>query len=461
MGGSAAAFHHGDVGTSEQTWAARPEWDDTVRLDLGALGIVRLVVLAAHPDDETLGAGGLIAHAADAGLEVQVLLLTRGEASHPGSATHRPEQIGRVRVEEARRAVALLAPSALVRVLDLPDGRLAEHEETVVAAVVDAVGEAGPAVLVCAPWRRDGHTDHEAAGRAAAVAAARTDARLLEYPIWWWLWSRPETTPWDRVRQLGLDVALTDRKARAIGAHRSQVEALSAEPGDEVLLSPQLLSYFERDWEAFVEEAPVEDDVFDRLHTERDDPWQVDRSWYEQRKRDLTLAILPRQRFGRALEIGCSTGALAARLAPRCGELLGVDLSAVAVAAAQARLTGVEGVRIERRRLPDDFPQGRWDLVVVSEVGYFLSPAALCSLITRVEQSLTTEGVVVLCHWWHEVRGWPLDGPRVHQIWRRASRLPHLSRVREADFGIDLLGGTSAHRHTSRTRPERDARAAP
>lgn len=460
MSEPAVSFHHDDRGTPEAVWASRPEWDRTTVLDLRAAGIVRVVLVAAHPDDETLGAGGLLALADGAGLDVQVLLLTRGEGSHPGSTAYSSDELGRLRVEESVAALRLLAPRARLSVLALPDGRVREHEDAVVEAVVSAIGEAGRSALVCAPWRRDGHTDHEAAGRAAAAAASRTDARLLEYPIWWWLWSDPAATPWDRVTSLPLDAGIRARKARAIRAHRSQVEPLSSAPGDEALLGPDLLAYFGRPVEAFIEEEDAGDDVFDRLHTDHADPWQVDRSWYEQRKRDVTLALLPRKRFRRVLEVGCSTGALTAELARRCDTVLGVDLSPVAVAAARKRLRDDPTARIEHRRLPEAFPDGPWDLVVVSEVGYFLSPAALRALISRVEESLTDDGVVLLCHWWHEVRGWPLDGERVHQIWRLSTRLPHLSELREADFGIDVLGLTSAHRQADQIRSESDGEGA-
>ncbi len=92
---------------------------------------------------------------------------------------------------------------------------------------------------------------------------------------------------------------------------------------------------------------------------------------------------------------------------------------------------------------------GRFDLVVVSEVGYFLSPARLRELLHRAEASLTDEGVVVLCHWRHPIVGWPLDGPRVHEIWRHTTRLPVVAEHREADFLLDVLGDASDHRQVT------------
>ena len=170
-------------------------------------------------------------------------------------------------------------------------------------------------MLLCAPWRRDGHPDHEAVGRAAAVAAARTDARLVEYPVWLWHWGGEHDLPWDQALRLPLDAAALAAKRRAISAHASQVQPLSTEPGDEVLLGGDLLAHFDRDAEVFIAtDEPVEDDALDRVHRERPDPWQVD-SPYERRKRALTLASLPREHYGRILEVGCSVGALAVDLA--------------------------------------------------------------------------------------------------------------------------------------------------
>ncbi|MEO7447669.1 MAG: bifunctional PIG-L family deacetylase/class I SAM-dependent methyltransferase [Humibacillus sp.] len=445
MSGS-TAFHHADAGTPEQPWRSAPEWADTGALRLDPAETTRLVVVAAHPDDETLGAGGLLAMAGRMGIDTEVLLLTRGEASHPGSPTHTTGDLAVLRLTETTAAVALLHPGASVTSLGLPDGRVSEHENAVVAAVVGSVGEAGAHTLVCAPWRVDGHSDHDAAGRAAAVAVRRTDARLIEYPIWLWHRAVPSEAPWALLRRLELTREAQTLKTRAVALHRSQVEPLSDLPGDETLLHAEMLAHLLRPWESFVDQPSEEDDVFDRVHTETDDPWAVDDSWYEARKRAVTLASLPRSRFRRALEVGCSIGALTAALADRCDEIIALDGSDVAVTAARLRLHDRAGVTVGQAHLPQEWPPGRFDLVVVSEVGYFLSPARLRELRARAEASLTADGVVVLCHWRHEIVGWPLDGPRVHELWRRGSSLSVAAEHREADFLLDVLTESTAHR---------------
>nr|WP_272917768.1 bifunctional PIG-L family deacetylase/class I SAM-dependent methyltransferase [Nocardioides flavescens] len=403
----------------------------------------RVVVVAAHPDDESLGAGGLVHRAHALGVEVVVVVATDGEASHPHSPTRTPADLARVRREELREAVHRLAPRARVHHLGLPDGALGEHRDALTAALVETVGD-GRGCLLVAPWRRDGHADHEAAGTAAATAAARTEADLWEYPVWFWHWGRPDQAPWDDLRVLDLDPDERLAKAAAQAAHRSQVEPLSDQPGDEALLGPGLLSHFAGPREVYVLQPP-HDGALEDLHASEADPWLADSSEYERRKRDLLLAALPRASFRRGLEVGSSTGALAADLATRCAELLVVDASAHAVAAARARCADLPGVRVEQRRLPEEWPtedaaDGGFDLVVLSEVGYFLSPAALERLVEELRSDLAADGVVVLCHWRHPVRGWPLDGADVHRIVVAADLRPVIATYRDADVELLVLG---------------------
>ncbi|WP_188782244.1 PIG-L family deacetylase, partial [Sinomonas atrocyanea] len=137
-------FSHLDEGTPEDLWRRDAALAAAPPLDLA--GLRALIVLAAHPDDETLGAGGLIAHAARAGAAVHVIVATDGEASHPDSPTLTRARLAEVRRREVGAAVAALAPSATFRRLGLPDGALADRgpalERTLVEAVRDALGEA-------------------------------------------------------------------------------------------------------------------------------------------------------------------------------------------------------------------------------------------------------------------------------------------------------------------------------
>ncbi|WP_083706937.1 bifunctional PIG-L family deacetylase/class I SAM-dependent methyltransferase [Intrasporangium flavum] len=443
MSAEAVPFRHDETGTDEEHWLACPEWEGLPGLDVPAHDA--LVVVAAHPDDETLGAGGLLRLAAAAGLPVTVVLLSNGEASHPDSPTWTPEALAAQREAETRAAVGMLAARARLVVCGLPDGRLGEHVDTIVAAVVDAIGATGSRTLVVAPWRGDGHPGHEAAGRAASIAARRTDARAVEYPVWLWHWGTRASVPWREAMVLPLDAVTHRSKSQALALHRTQMAPLSDEPGDEQLLSPEFVGHFLRRHETFLAEPAEPDVALDELHRSDADPWRTDTDWYEQRKRATTLAALPRRRFVRALEVGCSAGALAADLATRCDAVLAVDSSAAAVEHARARLHHLDHVEVRRADAVDDHPEGPFDLVVVSEVGYFLSPERLRELRRRVEEGLTDDGVVLLCHWRHEVVGWPLDGPSVHDLWRAATGLDVLVEHVEPDFLLTVLGPRSTH----------------
>jgi SAM-dependent methyltransferase len=228
-------------------------------------------------------------------------------------------------------------------------------------------------------------------------------------------------------------------KQSAVAAHASQVQPLSPAPGDEVLLDASLLAHFRRDIELFFEDdEPVSDDALDRVHRERSDPWLVD-SAYERRKRSITLASLPRDRYEHALEVGCSVGALAVDLAQRCGRLLAIDSSVTAIAAAVERTATLDHVEVRRAAVPDEWPSGRFDLVSVSEVGYFLSPRKLAAVVERSLGSLTSSGHLLLCHWRHQPVGWPLAGPAVHEAFL-ASGAQVLAEHHDPDFLLHVLG---------------------
>ena len=442
----ARPFTHSEPGTAESRWRERPEWAQLKHADALLSGRGRLVVVAAHPDDETLAAGGLMALAARAGLEVTVVLLTDGEASHPGSPTLSSRDLASLRVEESRAALARLAPSATIERLGLPDGRLADHIAETVTGLVGVVGERGGDTVVVAPWRHDGHADHDAAGWAAGVACGRTDAVFWEYPLWLWHWCEPARAPWADLHALALDADVQVAKQEAVALHRTQVAPVSDGRGDEAVLHENMLAHFARPFETFLRLDLPNDDTLDELHDSSSDPWQVRTSWYEQRKRAVTLSALPHERYRRAVEVGGSVGALAEDIATRCDRLVVMDESEAAVAAARSSLRGLDHVDVVRGSVPEDWPAGRFDLVVVSEVGYFLSPARLRRVVSRVDTSLTDDGAVVLCHWRHPVRGWPLDGPRVHDLWTGWSALPVVATHLEADFRIDVLSRSTAHR---------------
>jgi LmbE family N-acetylglucosaminyl deacetylase len=209
----------------------------------------RLLVVAAHPDDETLGAGGLLAEAEAHGAAITVVVATDGDASHPRSPTHRPRDLASVRRREVYAALAMLAPSAEVVMLGLPDGRLAGHEDELREQLTPLVQAA---TLVATPWIQDRHPDHEACARAVAgLPGARSH---WQYPIWAWHWDDPASPRFPRhaLHALPLGGKTQAAKGRAIDCFPSQCAPLSDQPGDETVLAPGMLAHFRTGAEVFV-----------------------------------------------------------------------------------------------------------------------------------------------------------------------------------------------------------------
>ena len=142
-------------------------------------------------------------------------------------------------------------------------------------------------------------------------------------------------------------------------------------------------------------------DYFEALYAASSDPYALRSRWYEQRKRAVLLAALPRRRYAHAYEPGCGVGELTAALAPRCDALLASDFSARALAAARERNAAMNNVRIEQHALPGDWPRGRaiFDLIVLSELGYFLDADAMREVALRCGETLAEGGTLVACDW--------------------------------------------------------------
>lgn len=175
-------------------------------------------------------------------------------------------------------------------------------------------------------------------------------------------------------------------------------------------------------------------DYFDQMYAASPDPWGFTTRWYEQRKYALTLAALPAPSYERVLEVGCSIGVLTAALAGRSTSLTAIDPSAAALAAARSRVG--EEVRFVHGAVPQVWPEGPWDLVLLSEVGYYLDTEDLHALLDLIDRDLTPGGTVVACHWRHPVLDYPQTGDAVHAA---LARWPRLSRVEETDFLLDVL----------------------
>ncbi|MEV4351875.1 class I SAM-dependent methyltransferase [Actinoplanes sp. NPDC049596] len=178
---------------------------------------------------------------------------------------------------------------------------------------------------------------------------------------------------------------------------------------------------------------------FQEMYAASADPWSFETRWYDTRKHALTATVPPARRYRSGFEPGCSTGRLTALLAQRCDRLLAVDAVPEAVDTAAARLAGVPGVTVRRAEIPAEWPDGPFDLVVLSELGYYFDDADLATLIERAVDSLEPGGDLVAVHW-----RWPVDeharsGDDVHRALAAAPGLTRLSRLEEADFLLEVF----------------------
>ena len=214
------------------------------------------LVLAPHPDDESLGCGGLIAEACQAGRPPLVVVATDGAGSHPNSPSWPVPRLRARRELETRDAVACLGlPPDRLAFLRLPDTR-APTEGPAFEQAVDrlaALADAHGCDTVLAPWRHDPHCDHEAAWRMAEALVARAGHRLLAYPVWGWL--IPPDTWLDAPMAAGWRLPIAPHlpaKNRAIRSHQTQYGALIDDDPDGFRLPAALLSVFGAPFEVFL-----------------------------------------------------------------------------------------------------------------------------------------------------------------------------------------------------------------
>lgn len=182
--------------------------------------------------------------------------------------------------------------------------------------------------------------------------------------------------------------------------------------------------------------ATIPPDYFEDKYRAAIDPWHFRSSDYEREKYAATLAALGKSRYRRALEVGCSIGVLTGLLAARCEEITAIDASATAIAAARenriANATFIVG------SAPRDFPAGRFDLIMLSEVLYYFAADDLVRLAARCGEALLPDGEIVLCHWLGET-DYPQTGEEASERFARAiaRRLPFRAMVRDEGYRLE------------------------
>nr|WKN35448.1 class I SAM-dependent methyltransferase [Tunicatimonas sp. TK19036] len=181
---------------------------------------------------------------------------------------------------------------------------------------------------------------------------------------------------------------------------------------------------------------------FDELYQSNEDPWNFEGSDYEREKYTETLKALPRPVYDNAFEIGCSIGVLTQRLAQRCRQLLSVDASEVPLQKARERLKDQPHVQLKSMSVPAEFPEGPFDLILVSEVGYYWSPDDLVKAQQQILHALSPGGHLLLVHWTPFVDDYPLTGDEVHEAFHKFAesghRLKHIYHQRAEQYRLDL-----------------------
>ncbi len=167
------------------------------------------------------------------------------------------------------------------------------------------------------------------------------------------------------------------------------------------------------------------------------DPWGFESRWYEERKYALTLASLPGRRYRSAFEPGCSVGVLTEQLGARCDRLLATDIVASAVERARWRCSDLPGVTVEERAIPEQWPAGPFDLVVLGEIAYYFDAPDLAAVVAHVVRTTTAAATVVAAHW-RGTTDYPLTGDAAHALIDRCPALERTVHHVESDFMLDV-----------------------
>ena len=196
--------------------------------------------------------------------------------------------------------------------------------------------------------------------------------------------------------------------------------------------------------------ARIPDTYFDRMYAGSADPWQLQNRWYEQRKFAITMALLPHPRYRHAYEPGCSVGVLTGLLAARCDHVTATDVAPAALDAARERLTDAS-VTLMRRSLDEPWPATDFDLIVLSEVGYYLEASTLREMLDREVSRLENPATVVAAHWRHSVEDYPMTGDQTNGVIAATEGLHRIGGYRDADVAIEVFDTATSASVAART----------
>ena len=232
------------------------------------------LIIAPHPDDETLGCGGAIALLRKLDISVKVLIVSDGTQSHPNSIAYPSSALKKLREKESLAALAILGvePEA-VTFLGLPDGavplvlhqdgmveadgeikeRIQEYQNAV-ASICQYLSNLTPSIIFL-PWRNDPHPDHRASWQLFTTACKNMNysPRIIEYPIW--DWDTKQRRDFSKsVSAWRLDISsVLELKKQAIAQYRSQISDLIDDDPQGFRLTPEMISNFTQPWEIYLE----------------------------------------------------------------------------------------------------------------------------------------------------------------------------------------------------------------
>ena len=181
-------------------------------------------------------------------------------------------------------------------------------------------------------------------------------------------------------------------------------------------------------------------EYFEDVYSAKDDPWDFASSEYEAAKYAATLDALPKEYYESAFEVGCSIGVLTNNLAARCGSLLAVDVNEKALTQAKERNRNLPNVEFRLMQIPREFPEPNFDLILISEVGYYLSAEDWKTAFEKIAGHLKPQGNAVLVHWTPPVHDYPQTGDEVHDEFAEWSlnKLKLVKNLRHEKYRLDV-----------------------
>jgi LmbE family N-acetylglucosaminyl deacetylase len=383
-----------------------------------------LLVIAPHPDDELLGSGAIMLRHRERGGALAVVIATDGSRS---DTARDPAALAAQRREECSAGlITLLGECPPILFIDACDGALDAARVNLerhgrLARFLDAYPP--DTIIVTDP--ADAHRDHKAAfGLAARIIAAGHGERLYVVPISQRIDQRFDPAAYETLA-VGRHAAA---KAAAVARHESQLNSRSGFALSTAVLNPIMTTEYLRLAHDRADAAcgVVSGEHFEALFAASPDPWGYEVGAYERDRFARTVAALSGRRYTRALELGCANGALSEQLAPLCDALVALDTSTMALAHARARLAGAPHVSFSHARLPHQLPAGPFDLIVASDMLYYLGLRGVIALAaglraqaapharlliasylgeteTRLTGEMASEALIAMMGWWRRV----------------------------------------------------------